>query len=409
MSPARAEPALAGPLQPPPAGWDRRGLPGWTYFSEELLDLERDRIFRSHWQFACHVNDVADPGDFCTFDIAGERALIIRGHDGALRTFHNLCRHRGSRVVAEQRGSCRHSLVCPFHGWTYNLDGTLRGASRSDTFPPLDGRRWGLKPIEMEVWNGLVFVRFRPGPQSPVRDIMNGVEAEIEPYGVGELVPAESGSYEDELGVNWKSVRDVDNEGYHVRQAHPGLHDLYGDGYFDEPYANGVARSVGPFNTGPPRLWSVQAYRNILPDITWLPEPYRRLWLYVGMFPNLVFGFYPDCVIYYQEIPLSATRTIQRGGVYRRASESRQLRLARYLSGRIDRDAVEEDRMLAVWSCEAANSSAYDGILMSDLEYGMRSFHDHLRMLVPAINEPDQPAAGTLRAVNDRLLAGAAA
>ena len=258
----------------------------------------------------------------------------------------------------------------------------------------------------METWRGLVFVRFRPGPQPPVRHILGGVDDEIEPYGLAGLVPAGNSSYEDKIEVNWKSVRDVDNEGYHVRQAHPGLHDLYGDRYFDEPYVSGVARSVGPFNEAPPRLWSVRAYRNILPEATWLPEPYRRAWLYVGMFPNLVLGFYPDSVIFYQEVPLSATRTIQRGGVYRRARESRQLRLARYLSGRIDRDAVEEDRLLAKWSCEAAFSSAYDGILMSDLEYGMRSFHDHLRELVPALGEAEEPAAGTLQAVNSRLLAG---
>ena len=82
----------------PPAGWDRNGLPGWTYFNQELLELEKDELFRKHWQLACHVNDVPAPGDYLTFDVADERALVLRGHDGVVRAFHNLCRHRGSRV-----------------------------------------------------------------------------------------------------------------------------------------------------------------------------------------------------------------------------------------------------------------------------------------------------------------------
>ncbi|MDE0005654.1 MAG: Rieske 2Fe-2S domain-containing protein, partial [Rhodospirillaceae bacterium] len=77
--------------------WDRGGLAPWTYHSEELTELERDVLFRRHWQLACHVSDVAEPGDYVAFDMVGERALILRGGDGRVRAFHNLCRHRGSR------------------------------------------------------------------------------------------------------------------------------------------------------------------------------------------------------------------------------------------------------------------------------------------------------------------------
>ena len=102
----------------PPAGWDRRGLPAWTYFNSELLELEKEELFRKRWQLACHANDLPDPGDYVTFDVAGERALIVRGRDGVIRAFHNLCRHRGSRVVANDRGHCKSALICPYHGWT---------------------------------------------------------------------------------------------------------------------------------------------------------------------------------------------------------------------------------------------------------------------------------------------------
>ena len=80
-----------------PEEWDRSGLPGWTYHSKAFLDLEIKEVFRTHWQIACHISDVAEPGNFITLDICGERALVIRGNDGEVRAFHNTCRHRGAR------------------------------------------------------------------------------------------------------------------------------------------------------------------------------------------------------------------------------------------------------------------------------------------------------------------------
>ncbi|MEQ3755383.1 MAG: aromatic ring-hydroxylating dioxygenase subunit alpha [Planktomarina sp.] len=387
-----------------PKDWDRSGLPGWAYFSQELFELECETLFKTHWQFVCHVNEAAEIGAYVTFDVAGERALVIRGHDGILRGFHNLCRHRGSRIVPDARGVCNKAMVCPYHGWAYNLDGGLRGIANRDTFPPMQAEKWGLKPLEMEIWNGLVFIRFQAGPQPAVAEILARFDDEIAPYDLANMVPTDSNSMDDLLAVNWKSVRDVDNEGYHVRQAHPGLHQLYGDGYFDEPYANGTSRSVGTFNEAYGHRWSVRKYREILPEAENLPLHQRRQWIYFGMFPNFVLGLYPDSVIYYQEVPQSATQTVQRGMCYRRREESCEMKAARYLSGRIDRDTAEEDQMLMVWSCEATKSSAYDGVIFSDLEYGVKTYHDHLRRLLPVMGQPAPPEPGQMAQVNDALL-----
>ena len=388
-----------------PKDWDRSGLPGWAYFSQELFELECETLFKTHWQFVCHVNEAAEIGAYVTFDVAGERALVIRGHDGILRGFHNLCRHRGSGIVPEARGVCNKAMVCPYHGWAYNLDGGLRGIANRDSFPPMQAEKWGLKPLEMEIWNGLVFIRFQAGPQPSVAEVLARFDDDIAPYDLANMVPTDSNSMDDLLPVNWKSVRDVDNEGYHVRQAHPGLHQLYGDGYFDEPYVNGTSRSVGTFNEAYGHRWSVRKYREILPEADRLPLHQRRQWIYFGMFPNFVLGLYPDSVIYYQEVPQSAEQTVQRGMCYRRAKESREMKAARYLSGRIDRDTAEEDQMLMVWSCEATKSSAYDGVILSDLEYGVKTYHDHLRQLLPVMEQPVPPKPGQMAHVNDTLLA----
>ena len=387
-----------------PKDWDRSGLPGWAYFSQELFELECETLFKTHWQFVCHVNEAADIGAYVTFDVAGDRALVIRGHDGILRAFHNLCRHRGSRIVPDARGVCNKAMVCPYHGWAYNLDGGLRGIANRDTFPPMQAEKWGLKPLEMEIWNGLVFIRFQAGPQPAVAKILARFVDEIAPYDLANMVPTDSNSMDDLLPVNWKSVRDVDNEGYHVRQAHPGLHQLYGNGYFDEPYANGTSRSVGTFNQAYGHRWSVRKYREILPEADNLPREQQRQWIYFGMFPNFVLGLYPDSVIYYQEVPQSAEQTVQRGMCYRRRNESREMKAARYLSGRIDRDTADEDQMLMVWSCEATKSSAYDGVIFSDLEYGVKTYHDHLRQLLPVMEQPVPPETGQMALLNDALL-----
>ncbi|MCZ6735058.1 MAG: Rieske 2Fe-2S domain-containing protein, partial [Planctomycetota bacterium] len=319
--------------------------------------------------------------------------------------FYNLCRHRGSRVVADERGRCKAALICPYHGWAYNLDGTLRGAAQPKSFPPLDPVEWGLKPIEMEIWHGFVFVRFKPSDQPPVAEILARFDAEISPYQVETLIPASPVNWSDSTAVNWKSVRDVDNEGYHVAMAHPGLHDLYGLSYEDEPLIDGASRSIGRFNPGPGKLWSVRNYKSNLPEATLLPASHRCAWLYIGLFPNAVIGLYPDSVIFYQELPDGVGNTRLRGAVYRRPDESRELRLARYLSGRIDADAAAEDQMLTIWSCEATRSSGYDGIILSDLEYGVRTYHDHLREVLPVVNLEDEPAPGTVAERNAALLA----
>ena len=381
----------------------RTGLPAWSYFSEELLELEREQLFRRHWQIICHASDLPDPGAFITCDIVGDRALILRNGDGQVRAFHNLCRHRGSRVLGEERGNCRGSIVCPFHGWVYNLDGTLRRPAEPGSLPDLDPVEWGLKPLECEIWNGFVFVRFLPGPQPSVAAVMARWDDEIAQYGLAELVPDGRGTWTTEVDVNWKCIRDVDNEGYHVPMAHPGLADLFGRNYVDEPFRDGTARSYSAFRGGDGRLWSVRNYKAILPDVPGLDADHRAAWLYLGVFPNFAFGIYPDSVIFYQEFPLAVGRTLQRGACYRRPTEDRRLRAARYLSGRIDRLTSREDEMLTQWTWEAAFSSAYDGVILSDLEVGVKSYHDALRRIFPVLGE-DEPEAGSLTDRNSALL-----
>lgn len=385
-----------------PNDWDRRGLPGWTYHSPALLELEKEEVFRTHWQIACHASDVPEPGDYLTLDILGERAIVIRGTDGTIRAYHNICRHRGSRLVTAEKGNCPGALVCPFHGWVYNLDGSLRGPARPRSFPPMDREAFGLAPIECELWMGFVFLRFRPGPQPSVAEQMAPFAEEIAPYGFEDMIPT-AGIWTGESPVNWKSVRDVDNEGYHVAMAHPALQDLYGATYYDEPFSQNLSRSFASWNPQAVRRWSVRNYVRIAQQNPALPESHRQAWVYWGLFPNAVLAATPESMQFYQEFPLSVGRTLLRGAIYRYREESRAQRLARYLAMRIDRDTQAEDVQLTIWSNEAMTSKAFAGFYLSDLEYGVRTHHDHLRRALPVMTLDQSPGEDRMAEANDQI------
>lgn len=207
------------------------------------------------------------------------------------------------------------------------------------------------------------------------------------------------------MEVNWKAVRDVDNEGYHVPIAHPALHDLYGQQYRDSRPKGGVSRSEGRINGVSPRYWSVRNYVKLRPQMAHLPEEARGRWAYLGIFPNLVLMLYPDLIGFYQEIPVAVGKTIQRMGYYAPPIDSREARVGRYLAHRIDRVTGAEDTQLIKWSWEAMQSSGYSGVILSDLEAGVRDYHDMLRRIMPVTALTDEPPGGQVQTVNQSLAA----
>src|SRR5918995_1382083 len=135
---------------------DGRTLPFDWYSDPDVLRLERERIFRHAWQYAGRTDQIADPGSFFTCDAGGVPIVVVRDKDGLLRAFLNVCRHRGS-LVCEGEGK-RETLQCPYHAWTYGLDGSLRAAPRSDRESGFDKADLGLVPVSVETWGPFVFV-----------------------------------------------------------------------------------------------------------------------------------------------------------------------------------------------------------------------------------------------------------
>src|SRR6185295_2065907 len=159
----------------------RYTLPAWVYHSEEFHELEKERLFLPSWQIVCHVSELASSGDYVTFEFFGRRGFVIRDDAGTLRAFDNVCAHRAHAVVGGQSGHCAKFLTCPYHGWTYHLDGRNRSVSAPDTFPKFDRSKFGLKPLELEVFCGMVFVRFRSG-EGGVAERMEPHKAELAHY-----------------------------------------------------------------------------------------------------------------------------------------------------------------------------------------------------------------------------------
>ena len=141
-----------------------RGLPAGWYTDPGRGPLEFSNVFARSWQFVCHVNQLRKPGDFATLDMLRDSIVAIRGKDGVVRAFANACRHRGSKLL-DGAGSCRGRITCPYHGWSYGFDGRLAAVPSEKTFRGIDKSEFGLKPVEVEILLGLVFVRVAgPGP-----------------------------------------------------------------------------------------------------------------------------------------------------------------------------------------------------------------------------------------------------
>jgi choline monooxygenase len=198
-------------------GWT---LPASWYSNENVATAEHDLIFAGTWQYAGWTEQAPQPGSFFT-SVAGRiPVIVVRGRDDVLRGFVNVCRHRG-HLVAEGSG-CRETLQCPYHAWTYDLDGSLRRAPRSEREPGFDPAGFSLLPVAVDTWGPFVFVNPDPAA-SPLLDTLGDLPDLIGRSGV-ELERLRFHSHHEwEIAVNWKVALENYLECYHCPVAHPGF------------------------------------------------------------------------------------------------------------------------------------------------------------------------------------------
>jgi choline monooxygenase len=219
MDPARLEREIE--RFDPALPMDRAATPPKSWYVEPaMLERERERVFKRHWQYAGPLDLVRSPGSHLRVDFMGESWLVVRDRDGALRAFHNVCRHHAAELVAG--AGCGDEIVCPYHGWTYALDGALKRAPQMGAMKEFARESFGLVPLPIEVWGPLVFVH--PGrPEWTLAEELAGLERRLAEFGaMAPLRWVTRRSYP--MQCNWKVF--VDNYldgGYHVPHLHHGL------------------------------------------------------------------------------------------------------------------------------------------------------------------------------------------
>ena len=195
-------------------------LPARLYGCPDAWARERESLFGRAWLFLGHEAEAAAPGEWIATDVAGHRLLAVRGKDGTLRAFHNVCRHRAGPLVQGSSGHCDGELVCAYHGWRYALDGRLRAATGFGAAEGFDPRAFGLLELRLETWRGLVFATLNAGA-APLTDHVAPLEALLAERGLEIAAPALRRSHD--LACDWKVYAENYLEGYHIGSVHPVL------------------------------------------------------------------------------------------------------------------------------------------------------------------------------------------
>jgi choline monooxygenase len=198
-------------------------IPASWYIDPRIAELERQTVFSKTWQVMGRADQVAKPGQFVTATVAGEPLVAVRGNDGILRAFYNVCRHHAAAVVTAPCGQAS-ILHCPYHGWNYGLDGSLKGMPEFDGVKNFERKDNGLVPVKVETWEQFVFVNLDPNAAS-LADFLGGLMRKVAPLRLSTLHYFTSQTYD--IHCNWKVF--VDNYldgGYHVPHLHKGLNSV---------------------------------------------------------------------------------------------------------------------------------------------------------------------------------------
>jgi choline monooxygenase len=182
--------------------------------------IDREAIFARTWQGVGHLDLLPEPGSYFLAAIADDPLIVLRDSGDTVRAFYNVCRHRGGPLAIEPRGSVK-ALTCKYHGWTYLLDGSLRGVPQFDRTELFDRRDFGLVPVRAEVWEGFVFVHLEAAPAPPLAEVLEGIVERIAPNRLTTKRLVRTLEYQ--VAANWKIYVDNFLEGYHIPHVHPEL------------------------------------------------------------------------------------------------------------------------------------------------------------------------------------------
>jgi glycine betaine catabolism A len=279
-------------------------LPQEYFVSAQLFAAERERIFAREWICVGHQGQIPNPGDYLLREIAGENLVIVRDRQGEIRAHHNVCRHRGTRLLEEASGHCS-VIQCPYHAWSYSLDGRLVGAPHMDETPGFCKDDYPLHSAHLGTWEGLIFVSLAKSP-TPLPEMFAPLLGKFGDWNLPNLQSARRMDYE--VKANWKLIFQNYSECYHCPGVHPALVKI-------SPYDSSKNDlSEGPFlggfmlmDQGRSLTMSGRSCARPVGDLK--VEDQARIFYY-SIFPNLLLSLHPDYVMVHLLWPQSPGRTL---------------------------------------------------------------------------------------------------
>ncbi|MBI3160519.1 MAG: aromatic ring-hydroxylating dioxygenase subunit alpha [Chloroflexi bacterium] len=275
------------------------------YFtSPDIYALEHERIFGRHWLCAGRAEQIEKLGQYVLLELEHESLILTRDRDGVPHTFFNLCRHRGTKLCVEESGQLAQSIQCPYHAWTYALDGSLIGAPHMDMVQDFDKADYPLHQAHLVEWEGFLFVNLHREPQ-PFEDWFAPLIARLPKWGLADLRTARRVIYD--VAANWKIIAQNYSECYHCPLVHPDLAER-------TPYLGGMNDlTEGPFLGGymdmnyPSLSISTQRVADPLSGIQ--GDDLQRVYYYT-VFPNALISPHPDYVMLHTLWPRGLRRTL---------------------------------------------------------------------------------------------------
>jgi Rieske 2Fe-2S family protein len=283
-----------------------RTLPGRYFTAPEIFALEQERIFAREWVCVGRGTDIAASGAYRAVDVAGESIIVLRDQGGTPRAFFNVCRHRGTRLCAAMQGHLSETIQCPYHAWTYALDGRLIGAPHMQETEGFDKRDYPLRPVALEEWEGFLFVCLASDPV-PLARAFAPIRDRFRDFNLPSLVSVRQLTYE--VRANWKLILQNYSECLHCPTIHPELSAKL-------PYTSGANDLVeGAFLGGfmeikPPHESATLSGRACGLPLGNLAPPDRSRAFYYTMFPAMMLSLHPDYAVYYLVWPKSPGESV---------------------------------------------------------------------------------------------------
>ena len=274
------------------------------FVSPEIFAQEQNKIFSEQWLLVGHQSQIGTSGDYFLAEVAGENLIIVRDRKSTIRAFYNVCRHRGCRL-REDRSGHTSAIQCPYHAWTYALDGTLLSAPHMDDVPGFDKMEHSLRPAHLGLWEGFIFVNLADSP-TPLKEWFGPLTGKFFQWNLPKLRSAKRINYD--VQANWKLLFENYSECYHCPGVHPQLSKV-------SPYNSAENDLIeGPFLGGFMRITNGTSLTNsgkscALSVGTFGKDDFRRVFYY-SIFPNALLSLHPDYVMVHQLWPVSPARTL---------------------------------------------------------------------------------------------------